>query len=656
MGRASTSLAVSDALIRAAITRETIGLKLSPQTAAEASAGATPINYAKFPSPIRDASRYVSDNTGATDVESEMQAFLDISNGEVIIPPGTYLLSQLAINDKAGFRLYGKGATIRLKNVANTTEGLRIEGTCSDIEIDGLAFQGDDRADGTFPQIGVHFRPLAANILNQLRLLNIRGNNLTQGIALLAETAGTLNDVFIGYCRMVDMAGEAGGSGYGYHVNFGNTLGLARIIGNYAEKCHRHSYYISRPRKGTIVSLNEAYLHRDGNSDADKAAFVINRGTALSFTSNICRESVDTAFRVDTDDTATLDDVEEILVGMNQSIHNKAVDFHIGGGAPATSSRLRNLVMSQNIVRRLDASNTQACVEIRQGLSVSLEGNQYYLPTNFPALYSVIHILGAGESSGTAKFSDDLNIGNEKFHGGGINFRPIRIDNAAAGSSIHMTFDSNKYIQIPFSIVNSIYQWTASGSGTSEYYLELSGGGDPSVGSLADVIEDGSVMTEATVGSLSAGEWDFGDNDALGFNTIYVRLADGADPDTKDDGFIKFRTAVQEFHIPQGTMTNPNIRVMGQRHRGLDTSKLLAASNSAGTATILSGNTSITVTHGLGITPVNHQLTATMLESPSNDPGNIWIDTIGATQFKINCRSDPGASNLNFAWRYHPIE
>ena len=46
-------------------------------------------------------------------------------------------------------------------------------------------------------------------------------------------------------------------------------------------------------------------------------------------------------------------------------------------------------------------------------------------------------------------------------------------------------------------------------------------------------------MTPGTVGSLSAGQWDWGDNDALGYSTIYVRLADGADPDSKAAAWVE---------------------------------------------------------------------------------------------------------------------
>jgi len=48
------------------------------------------------------------------------------------------------------------------------------------------------------------------------------------------------------------------------------------------------------------------------------------------------------------------------------------------------------------------------------------------------------------------------------------------------------------------------------------------------------------VLTAGTVGSLTAGTWDYGDNDSLGYNTIYVRLTDSTDPDTKAVEWLEY--------------------------------------------------------------------------------------------------------------------
>lgn len=89
------------------------------------------------------------------------------------------------------------------------------------------------------------------------------------------------------------------------------------------------------------------------------------------------------------------------------------------------------------------------------------------------------------------------------------------------------------------SVRESAFQWTASAHGTAEYYLELSGGGSPSVYEPSSVYADSVALAAGTAGSLTAGTWDWADNDGLGYATIYVRLADSTDPDTQASGYVE---------------------------------------------------------------------------------------------------------------------
>jgi len=94
-------------------------------------------------------------------------------------------------------------------------------------------------------------------------------------------------------------------------------------------------------------------------------------------------------------------------------------------------------------------------------------------------------------------------------------------------------------VDVSTSIVNSSYIWTASGSGTNEYYLTATDTSDPGLDEPGTLLVDDEAATAGTVGSLAAGAWDYGNNDTLGFNTIYIRLSDGTDPDSKADDYIK---------------------------------------------------------------------------------------------------------------------
>ena len=75
-----------------------------------------------------------------------------------------------------------------------------------------------------------------------------------------------------------------------------------------------------------------------------------------------------------------------------------------------------------------------------------------------------------------------------------------------------------------------------------------------------------------------------------------------------------------------------------------------AGRSGTGTGTIANGATSATITHGLDITPTLGMIRITLGENPSNTPGAIFVDTIGATTFQVNCENDPGASGLDFGW------
>lgn len=95
------------------------------------------------------------------------------------------------------------------------------------------------------------------------------------------------------------------------------------------------------------------------------------------------------------------------------------------------------------------------------------------------------------------------------------------------------------------------WSWAASGSGTGEYYLVYyqslnSGKGiDHKLTKPSGVNLDGSGATEGTVGSLTAGQWDWADNDTIGYSTIYVRLSDDSKPDPGD---VKLLGAVVGNH------------------------------------------------------------------------------------------------------------
>jgi len=114
------------------------------------------------------------------------------------------------------------------------------------------------------------------------------------------------------------------------------------------------------------------------------------------------------------------------------------------------------------------------------------------------------------------------------------------------------------------------YKWTESGSGTSEYYAELlNGHGDPWLFEPDVLIEDSSNMTPGTIGSLSTGEWAYGDNDSLDYNTLYVRLTDSSDPDSKAADYIQSQSTFVAYPF-QITLPEDSDSVMPQAIISID--------------------------------------------------------------------------------------
>jgi len=86
--------------------------------------------------------------------------------------------------------------------------------------------------------------------------------------------------------------------------------------------------------------------------------------------------------------------------------------------------------------------------------------------------------------------------------------------------------------------------WLASGSGTNEYYIVNTAAFFPAA-EPDKLYENAVEMVKSTVGTLGIAQWAWGDNDALGYDTIYVRLSDETDPDLKstvvapDDDYLQ---------------------------------------------------------------------------------------------------------------------
>lgn len=92
-------------------------------------------------------------------------------------------------------------------------------------------------------------------------------------------------------------------------------------------------------------------------------------------------------------------------------------------------------------------------------------------------------------------------------------------------------------VNLPPSLVSlsdSRWEWIAGANGASNYYLRSTNSARyPRVFfKPASVWISGVKAEEGTLGALTAGQWAYGDNDSLGYDTVYIRTSGSADPDS----------------------------------------------------------------------------------------------------------------------------
>lgn len=157
------------------------------RTAAEIAAPVTPINYSKWPSPWKDISRFVTDNTGATDVTAQFMNAIKAERS-IVIPEGVYLLNQTTVANiltltRSNVEIIGVGPSSQLihtaSGVVTGTQGV-IQITPASGTISGL-YLANFRITGPTPNTGA-----APNATNRMQGIsfhdNASANNITDVI------------------------------------------------------------------------------------------------------------------------------------------------------------------------------------------------------------------------------------------------------------------------------------------------------------------------------------------------------------------------------------------------------------------------------------------------------------------------------------------
>jgi len=162
--------------------------------AAETTAGVTPLTTGYPFSPIRDISRYVSDNTGVTDVRAQFQAAINVAKNEICVPDGTYLING-SLNPLSGTGIFGNGQNTILK-LANNANVPVIQFSASNLDavdvhlrdftIDGnKANQTSANTHGIFlTNVTGTSSLLARHRINRLYIHSCKGDGIQLGFAM----------------------------------------------------------------------------------------------------------------------------------------------------------------------------------------------------------------------------------------------------------------------------------------------------------------------------------------------------------------------------------------------------------------------------------------------------------------------------------------
>lgn len=96
-----------------------------------------------------------------------------------------------------------------------------------------------------------------------------------------------------------------------------------------------------------------------------------------------------------------------------------------------------------------------------------------------------------------------------------------------------------------------IYKWYESGNGDYEYYFILHPTGDPEIAEPENVCILGIPAERGNMGSLLPNQWDYGDNDSLGYDTVYFRAYNNAKPEIFIDGYLQAQYTIETVNIPR---------------------------------------------------------------------------------------------------------
>lgn len=154
----------------------------------------------------------------------------------------------------------------------------------------------------------------------------------------------------------------------------------------------------------------------------------------------------------------------------------------------------------------------------------------------------------------------------------------------------------------------------------------------------------------------------FRDNTPAGYYDIYTQTNPIGEVDTVSitdnhfksvisDGSIYLYDACDNINVSGNIFSHalPIVQAAGANAGGMIRANIGFVTEKSGTATLVSGTTSIAVTHGLAVTPIAGDIAVTPIEAWGSMT-QFYIDTYTATQFTIHADQNP-TQDVDFAWK-----
>jgi hypothetical protein len=345
---------------------------------------------------------------GTTDDTTAIQTAINtVPTGSVLIGQQgkTYLTGALTIANKSRFTLQGLAITLK---ATGARIGILLSGTCDNIRILDNVIQGNGVEADAHCGVGIVTGAILTKILVKRNIIK----DITLGVSLSADGAGSMQDGVIRDNIIDNISGTPAGYGYGIHTSVSSTTvpSNMRIINNRISRAQRHSIYVAKGMS-IVVEGNVITDHRLGVANGGLySAIILARSSDVVCKGNIVSRGYDTAITVGGIGSA----VQSRNVVVTGNIFTTPQDsmplMIIGQQDPPTDLYCTGALIADNTFY---TENNGVFISVYSGKSIRVANNFMRSAYAGASVASAIRIIGQNETAGTKLYNDNLHfVGN----------------------------------------------------------------------------------------------------------------------------------------------------------------------------------------------------------------------------------------------------